>query len=40
MSVSGGGGVARYYVAGSYNIDHGILREDIKNNNDNNVNFP
>lgn len=39
MSVSGGGGVARYYVAGSYNIDHGILREDIKNNNNNNVNF-
>ncbi|MET3980461.1 TonB-linked SusC/RagA family outer membrane protein [Mucilaginibacter sp. UYP25] len=39
MSVSGGGGVARYYVAGSYNIDHGILRQDINNNNDNNVNF-
>ncbi|MES2265643.1 MAG: TonB-dependent receptor [Bacteroidota bacterium] len=39
MSVSGGGGVARYYVAGSYNIDHGILKQDIKNNNDNNVNF-
>jgi TonB-linked SusC/RagA family outer membrane protein len=39
MSVSGGGGVARYYVSGSYNIDHGILREDIKNNNNNNVNF-
>lgn len=39
MSVSGGGGVARYYVAGSYNIDNGILREDIKNNNDNNINF-
>ncbi|CAM3924510.1 TonB-dependent receptor [Mucilaginibacter galii] len=39
MSVSGGGGVARYYVSGSYNIDHGILREDINNNNDNNVKF-
>ncbi|MDB5126639.1 TonB-dependent receptor [Mucilaginibacter sp.] len=39
LSVSGGGGVARYYVSGSYNIDHGILREDIKNNNNNNVNF-
>ncbi|MEO7212613.1 TonB-dependent receptor [Mucilaginibacter sp.] len=39
MSVSGGGGVARYYVSGSYNIDHGILREDINNNNNNNVNF-
>ncbi|MDT3405377.1 SusC/RagA family TonB-linked outer membrane protein [Mucilaginibacter terrae] len=39
MSVSGGGGVARYYVSGSYNIDHGILRQDINNNNDNNVKF-
>jgi TonB-linked SusC/RagA family outer membrane protein len=39
MSVSGGGGVARYYVAGSYNIDHGILKQDIQNNNNNNVNF-
>jgi TonB-linked SusC/RagA family outer membrane protein len=39
MSISGGGGVARYYVSGSYNIDHGILREDIANNNNNNVNF-
>jgi len=39
MSVSGGGGVARYYVAGSYNLDNGILREDIRNNNNNNVKF-
>ncbi|MBD1362370.1 TonB-dependent receptor [Mucilaginibacter sp. ZT4R22] len=39
MSVSGGGGVARYYVSGSYNIDRGILRQDIANNNNNNVNF-
>jgi TonB-linked SusC/RagA family outer membrane protein len=39
MSVSGGGGVARYYVSGSYNIDHGILREDVNNNNNNNVKF-
>ncbi|WP_078348957.1 SusC/RagA family TonB-linked outer membrane protein [Mucilaginibacter pedocola] len=39
MSVSGGGGVARYYVSGSYNLDHGILRQDINNNNNNNVNF-
>jgi TonB-linked SusC/RagA family outer membrane protein len=39
MSVSGGGGVARYYVSGSYNMDHGILREDINNNNNNNVSF-
>ncbi|WP_233524377.1 SusC/RagA family TonB-linked outer membrane protein [Mucilaginibacter conchicola] len=39
MSVSGGGGVARYYVSGSYNVDHGVLREDIRNNNNNNINF-
>ncbi len=39
LSVSGGGGVARYYVAGSYSNDNGILRTDIKNNNNNNVKF-
>ncbi|MBV4355639.1 SusC/RagA family TonB-linked outer membrane protein [Pinibacter aurantiacus] len=39
MSVSGGGGVAKYYIAGSYNVDHGILKQDIRNNNNNNVNF-
>jgi TonB-linked SusC/RagA family outer membrane protein len=39
MNVSGGGDVARYYVAGSYSVDHGILKEDIANNNDNNVKF-
>ncbi|QEM11230.1 SusC/RagA family TonB-linked outer membrane protein [Mucilaginibacter rubeus] len=39
MSVSGGGDVARYYVSGSYNVDHGILRQDIANNNNNNVKF-
>ncbi|MCW3106660.1 MAG: SusC/RagA family TonB-linked outer membrane protein, partial [Segetibacter sp.] len=39
LSVSGGGGVARYYVSGSYNLDHGNLRQDIRNNNNNNVKF-
>lgn len=39
LSVSGGGGVARYYVAGSYSNDNGILKTDIRNNNNNNVNF-
>jgi len=39
VSVSGGGGVARYYVAGSYNVDNGILRRDAANNNNNNVKF-
>lgn len=39
LSVSGGGTTAKYYVAGSYNIDNGVLKTDIRNNNDNNVNF-
>lgn len=39
MSIQGGGGVARYYVAGSYSNDNGILRTDIRNNNNNNVKF-
>lgn len=39
LSISGGGGVAKYYISGSYNVDNGILKTDIRNNNDNNVNF-
>lgn len=39
LSVSGGGSTAKYYVAGSYNIDNGVLKTDVRNNNDNNVNF-
>jgi TonB-linked SusC/RagA family outer membrane protein len=39
LSISGGGGVARYYVAGSFSKDNGILREDIRNNTDNNIKF-
>jgi TonB-linked SusC/RagA family outer membrane protein len=39
LSVSGGGGVARYYVAASYNVDNGILKEDSRNNVSNNVKF-
>jgi TonB-linked SusC/RagA family outer membrane protein len=39
LNVSGGGGVARYYVAGSYSDDNGILKTDIRNNNKNNVSF-
>lgn len=39
LSVQGGGGVARYYVAGSFSNDNGILRTDIRNNNNNNVNY-
>ncbi len=39
LAIQGGGGVARYYVAGSYADDNGILKTDIRNNNNNNVNF-
>lgn len=39
MSISGGSPLARYYVAGSYNLDHGNLREDPANNNSNNIKF-
>jgi len=37
LSVSGGGGVARYYVAGSYYRDNGILNVDKRNNFNNNI---
>jgi TonB-linked SusC/RagA family outer membrane protein len=39
LSVSGGTPFARYYVGGSYNLDHGNLKQDLANNNDNNVKF-
>lgn len=39
LSISGGGQTAKYYIAGSYNIDNGVLKEDSRNNNENNVNF-
>ncbi|MBT1689277.1 SusC/RagA family TonB-linked outer membrane protein [Dawidia soli] len=39
LSVSGGGGVARYYIGTSYNVDHGILQTDTRNNADNNIKF-
>ena len=39
MSISGGSPLARYYVAGSYNLDHGNLAEDKNNNNNNNIKF-
>ncbi|GAP72280.1 TonB dependent receptor [Candidatus Symbiothrix dinenymphae] len=39
LSVSGGGGVARYYVAGSFSQDNGNLIVDKRNSFDNNVNF-
>ncbi|MGN7787269.1 SusC/RagA family TonB-linked outer membrane protein [Niabella sp. 22666] len=39
LSINGGGKVAKYYVAGSYNIDNGVLKKDVRNNNNNNVKF-
>ncbi|GGA96338.1 TonB-dependent receptor [Mucilaginibacter rubeus] len=39
LSVSGGTPFARYYVGGSYNVDHGNLAEDVANNNSNNIKF-
>jgi len=37
LSVGGGGTVARYYVAGSYNRDNGMLKVDKRNNFNNNI---
>jgi len=37
MNLSGGGKVARYYVAGSYNIDNGMLNVDQVNDFNNNI---
>ncbi|MCU7549791.1 SusC/RagA family TonB-linked outer membrane protein [Chitinophagaceae bacterium LB-8] len=37
LNISGGGGVARYYVSGSYNVDNGLLKVSPVNNFNNNV---
>ena len=37
MSLSGGGNVARYYVAGTFNRDNGVLKVDKRNNFNNNI---
>jgi TonB-linked SusC/RagA family outer membrane protein len=37
LSFSGGGGVARYYVSGSYYRDNGIMNVDKRNNFNNNI---
>ncbi|WP_306301700.1 SusC/RagA family TonB-linked outer membrane protein, partial [Candidatus Symbiothrix dinenymphae] len=39
LNVSGGGSVARYYVAGSFANESGILKVDPKNNFNNNINL-
>lgn len=38
LSISGGGAVARYYVAGSFNHDNGIMKVDKRQNFNNNIN--
>lgn len=37
LSVNGGGEVARYYVAGSFNQDNGVLKVDNRNNFNSNI---
>lgn len=37
LNLSGGGKVARYYVAGSFTKDRGVLKVDPKNNYNNNI---
>lgn len=37
LNVSGGGGVARYFVSGSYDRDNGLLRVDHRNNFNSNI---
>ena len=39
LNISGGGKVARYYVAGSLSDDQGVLKVDSRNNFNNNINF-
>src|SRR5690606_10218799 len=39
LSVSGGGKVARYYVAGAFNQDNGVLKVDKRNNFNSNINL-
>lgn len=37
LNVSGGGKVARYYIAAAYNKDNGIIKMDKRNNFNNNI---
>ena len=39
MNISGGGPIARYYVAGSFSQDNGILKVDKRNSFNNNINY-
>lgn len=37
MNISGGGKAAQYYIAGTYNIDNGVLKNDALSKYDNNI---
>jgi len=39
LNISGGGPIARYYIAASYTVDQGILKVDRKQNFNNNINI-
>lgn len=39
MNLTGGGSVAQYYIAGTFNQDNGVLKAEDRNNFDNNVNL-
>jgi len=39
MNMTGGGNVAQYYIAGTFNQDNGVLKSEAGNNFDNNVNL-
>ena len=39
LNISGGGTIARYYIAASYTVDQGILKVDKKQNFNNNINI-
>ena len=39
MNISGGGNVARYYIAGTLNMDNGNLKVDKRNNFNSNINL-
>ncbi len=39
VNISGGGGVAKYYISASFNNDNGLLQVDKKNNYNNNINI-
>jgi TonB-linked SusC/RagA family outer membrane protein len=39
LNISGGGAIARYYIAGSFSQDNGILNVDKRNNFNNNIDY-